>query len=324
MLIKNSQFNNFLDNANLINGFLVYGPDNGQVRHRSHQIVKALLKQSSADIVKVSPEDLENNTLIDLVNQTNIFSNKLIINLNLDIVPSLNLDLSFFSKTSSPSSNFVLLEGGNLNKNNILVKTFSSEKNLACIPCYHDTENTIRHTITEYSRKFNLKIDNDSINYLSQKLGNDKLLTLQEIKKLSIYGSGSPVSYNDVLISIGDSSLITINKICDNLFNSNKAPYFFDKIIDAGYNNIIIVRSLLNHFHYLLNFKKDNAERSGNVKNFIHFSRHALIKRQLQVLSIKKINFIISEIFKLEKECKLEYNLANLLVKKFLISYSSL
>jgi len=324
MLIKNSQFNNFLDNANSLNGFLVYGPDNGQVRNRSHQIVKALLKQSSADVVKVSSEDLENNTFIDLINQTNIFSNKLIINLNLDIVPSLNLDLSFFSKISSASANFVLLEGGNLNKNNILVKTFSSEKNLACIPCYHDTESTIKHTITEYSRKFNLKIDNDSIDYLSKKLGNDKLLTLQEIKKLSIYGNGSQVSYNDVLISIGDSSLITVNKICDNLFNSNKAPYFFDKIIDAGHNNIIVIRSLLNHFHYLLNSKKDNSEGGNKNKNFIHFSRHDLIKRQLQVLSIKKINFIISEIFKLEKECKLEYNLANLLIRKFLISYSSL
>ena len=107
MLIKNNQFNSFLDNANSLNGFLVYGPDNGQVRHRSQQIVKALLKQSSADIVKVSSEDLENNSFIDLINQTNIFSNKLIINLNLDIVPLLNLDLSFFSKISSPSANFV-------------------------------------------------------------------------------------------------------------------------------------------------------------------------------------------------------------------------
>ena len=53
--------------------------------------------------------------------------------------------------------------------------------------------------------------------YLSQKLGSDKLLTLQEIKKLSIYGDGKPVTYEDVLTSVGDSSLITINRICDNL-----------------------------------------------------------------------------------------------------------
>ena len=98
----------------------------------------------------------------------------------------MNLDLSFFSNLTS-SSNFVLLEGGNLKKNNTLVKNFSIEKTLACIPCYHDTENTIRETIIEYSKKFNLKLDNESVNYLSQKLGNDKLITLQEIKAFYLW-----------------------------------------------------------------------------------------------------------------------------------------
>ena len=42
------------------------------------------------------------------------------------------------------------------------------------------------------------------------------------------------VTYNDVLTSVGDSSLITINRICDNLFLIPiKLPYFYDKIIEA-------------------------------------------------------------------------------------------
>ncbi len=323
MLINNSKFDDFLNNANSFNGFLVYGPDKGQVRHRAYQIIKKLKGRNSLEIVKISLEDLEKNSFLDLVNQTNIFSNKLIINLDLDLAPVLNLDLKFFSTISS-SSNFVLLEGGNLKKNNVLVKNFSLENKLACIPCYHDTDNTIKYTIKKFSEKLNLIIDSESINYLSQKLGSDKLLTLQEIKKLSIYGNGNKVSYNDVLISIGDSSLITINKICDNLFNSDKAPYFFDKIIDAGYNNIVVIRSLLNHFHFLLTYKVNDSKDFNKIKNYIHFSRYEFIKKQLQLLNTKKINLIIAEIFKLEKECKLEYNISSLLIRKFLISYSVL
>ena len=324
MLINNSKFNDFLKNTNSFNGFLVYGSDKGQVRHRAYQIIKELKKKHPTDIVKVSAEELEKNSFVDLVNQTNIFANKLIINLDIDLAPSINLDLKNFSTISSSSANFVLLEGGNLKKNNVLVKNFSLEKNLACIPCYHDTENTIKYTIKEFSRKFNLTIDDESINYLSQKLGNDKLLTLQEIKKLSIYGNGKKVSYNDILVSIGDSSLITINKICDSLFNSDKAPYFFDKVIDAGYNNIVVIRSLLNHFHFLLNYKVNHSKDINKLKNYVHFSRYALIEKQLQLLNTKKINFIISEIFKLEKECKIDYSISSLLIKKFLISYSVL
>ncbi len=322
MLINNSQFNSFLNNAPSFTGYLLYGQDKGQVRHRALQIINTIKSLSDTDVIKVTQEDLENNKLLDLINQTSIFSNKLIINLDLDLVSSINLDLNIFASIASSSTNYILLEGGNLKKTNKLVKIFSSEKNFACIPCYHDTESTIKHTIINYSKKFNLKIDNDSINYLSQKLGSDKLLTLQEIKKLSIYGDGKPVTYEDVLTSVGDSSLITINRICDNLFNNNSAPYFYDKIIEAGYNNILVIRSLLNHFYFLLNFKENSLNDINKFKSVIHFSRQKLINKQIQVLNMKKINLIISEIFKLEKKCKREHSIANLLIKKFLINYS--
>ena len=64
----------------------------------------------------------------------------------------------FFPATKRSLPNFLLLEGSNLKKSNILVKNFSKEKKLACIPCYHDTENTIKYTIKEYAKKFNLYV----------------------------------------------------------------------------------------------------------------------------------------------------------------------
>ena len=268
MLINNSQFNSFLKNAPSFNGYLLYGQDKGQVRYRALQIINTIKSSLNSDVIKVSLEDLENNKFIDLINQKNIFSNKLIINIDLDLFPSLSLGLNFFSSIASSAANYVLLEGGSLKKTSMLIKNFTSENKLACIPCYHDTDSTIKQTIINYSKKFNLKIDNDSISYLSQKLGNDKLLTLQEIKKLSIYGGGKNVNYNDVLISVGDSSLITINKICDNLFNTNKAPYFYDKIIEAGYNNILVIRSLLNHFYFLLSLKENPLHQCKKYYSF--------------------------------------------------------
>ena len=206
----------------------------------------------------------------------------------------------------------------------MLVKAFSKSEKLACIPCYHDTEISIRKTIIDYSEKFNLKIDNDSINHLSNKLGSDTLLTIQEIKKLAIYGNGEYVSYEDVLKSIGDSSLININKICDNLFNSNKAPYIYEKIIETGYNNIVVIRSLLNHFYFLLNIKENDEENERGLPLSVHFSRHTMIKRQLKILSKDKIKRIIANIYELEKKSKKNYTLSDLLIKKFLLYYSIL
>ncbi len=319
MIVKNNDFKEFIEGLKIYTGFLIYGPDKGKVKEKATQVIEKLKLEHSLSIIKVSQEDLEKNNLIDLIYQKNIFSKKSIISIDLDFIYSLKLEEKFFSSISSNEANYILIEAGNLNKSDTLVKDFIKSKMLACIPCYHDTEHSIKETIKDYSKKFNLKIDNDSIIYLSNRLGSDKLLTFQEIKKLSIYGNGEHVAYNDVLHAVGDSSLINLNKICDHLFNSNKAPYFYEKIMEAGHNNIIVIRSLLKHFYFLLNVKERDEV---NLPQSIHFSRHNLIKKQINLLSKDKIKKIIYNIHELEKKSKEQYNLANTLIKKFLLYYS--
>ena len=80
---------------------LLYGQDKGQVRYRALQIINTIKSSLNSDVIKVSLEDLENNKFVDLINQKNIFSNKLIINLDLDLYPSLNLGFEFFSSIAS-------------------------------------------------------------------------------------------------------------------------------------------------------------------------------------------------------------------------------
>ena len=324
MIVRSKELKNFIDNVTKFNGFLIYGPDKGKVKENANNIIKKLQSDYSFGNVKVLNEDIEKNTLLDLIFQKDIFSDKSIIKIDLDLVKSIKLDRDFFSSLISKTNNILLLEAGSLNKNDPMVKVFSIEKKLICIPCYHDSLNDLKDTIREYCREFNLTIDTDSFNYLSNKLGSDKQLTKQEIKKLSIYGKGKSVSYNDVLNSIGDSSMITINKICDSLFNNNRAPYYYEKIIEEGYNNIIVVRSLLNHFYFLLSLKKDHTENSISFPPLIHFSRHKLIKNQIRLLSVKKINKIILNIYELEKILKNQQLLGNLFIKKFLLYYSSI
>ena len=224
MIIKNSSFERFLNFIGNYKGFLIYGPDKGFVKDRASKIIERLNVNSVKEVKKLSQTDLDNNTLYDLIFQKSIFSDKSIINIDLDYISPVKFDVDFFVNGITGDPNYLLLEAGNLSKNEKLVKYFSKNEALACVPCYHDTENTINQTINYYSKKLNLLLDKESIDYLSKRLGNDKLLTIQELKKLAIYGDGNPVSYNDVLVSIGDSSLITINKICDHLFNSNQAP----------------------------------------------------------------------------------------------------
>ena len=130
----------------------VYGPDKGQVRHRANQIINKLKTKFPLDVVKVSAEDLENNKLYRFSKSNKYFSNKLIINLDLGLAPSINLDLKSFSNISSSSANFVLLEGGNLKKNNVLVKNFSLEKTLLAFLVIMILKILLKYTIKEFSK----------------------------------------------------------------------------------------------------------------------------------------------------------------------------
>ena len=69
MLINNNQYSSFLNNLFSFNGFLLYGPDKGQVKYRSDQIINKIKIKFSSDIVKGSTEDLESNKIFDLINQ---------------------------------------------------------------------------------------------------------------------------------------------------------------------------------------------------------------------------------------------------------------
>ena len=98
-------------------------------------------------------------------------------------------------------------------------------------------------------------------------------------------------------------------------------------------DNIVKIAPLILSFEILdennnsiLNLKevsKDYSNDMSKVRNIVHFTRYKFIEKQLQVLTIEKLNLVVSEIFKLEKKCKIDHNIANLLIKKFLISYSA-
>ncbi len=62
---------------------------------------------------------------------------------------------------------------------------FSKVKGFALITCYQ--ESNVKQSVLKYAKLYSLELDNYSLSYLTEKLGNDTLITKNEIKKLSTY-----------------------------------------------------------------------------------------------------------------------------------------
>ena len=156
---------------------------------------------------------------------------------------------------------------------------------------------------------------------IANKLGNDKMITKQEMIKLSLYADNKTITFEAVLEGLGDNSILGIYKISDNflLRNNVNLNYIYDKLINSGLNYLIIIRSLIKHLQTLLYAKSLANKNVTSIRPPLHFSRHDNIQMQLNSLSIKKIENKLVELNFLEKKCKIFPSLSNVLVKEFLI-----
>jgi DNA polymerase-3 subunit delta len=217
------------------------------------------------------------------------------------------------------------MESSHIKNNSTILNIFKSKKYLALLNCYQDTDKSIKDSIIKYAKIYNLKLDVNSITYLSHRLGNDTMVTKNEIKKLSTYANGSKVTFEEVLNGIGDNSSITLFNLADSLGIKNKDEinYLYDRSLQSGANSIIILKTIYKHISMLLITKSDGIADIKLVKPYIHFSRHQLVSKQLNKFTAEKLRGYIKKLYKIEITCKLDAANSHTILKKLLLSIST-
>ena len=125
--------------------------------------------------------------------------------------------------------------------------------------------------------------------------------------------------------SIGDNSIITLNELTDSVGIEKKVKmnYLYEKTLNLGLNYIVFLRSISRHLRIILDAKSNNLKDAKNIRPLLHFSRHTKINKQIENISIKQIKKYLVQIYELEIACKNNYDIHQLLIKKFIISMSS-
>ena len=330
MIIKEWEYDIFLNNLKNYRSLLFYGPDRGLVKDKTDAFLEIQKKkeQGNIEVIKLMPDDFikTENLLFEITHQKPIFFNSCIIHINLDLLKNLKEVLIFLESLNEKETNFLLLEAGTLTSEAKLLRLFKTSKNLGVIPCYLDNENKLYNFVNSYCKEIKLNISKENIKFLCAKLGNDRLVTKNEIQKLALFSNNKPLSYDAVLKGVGDNSTIRLDHICDNLLvkSSNYINGIVDKIFENGISYILLIRSLNKHL-LLLFYSKILGIK--DVKNFsppLHFSRHAKIQQQLLNINLNSLAYVISQLDELETVCKKEPSMANIFVKKFVLNISRL
>ncbi len=327
MLINEREYNKFIENISTYKFILIHGQDRGKVNEKSLEITKKLnfLNQNSLEIINFDSDEFykSENYFYDLVYQKSFFSKLTLIRINLDLLKAEKDILKALENLDINKANYIIIESKYLAKNSLIAGLFKKNNTYALITCYQEAN--VKQSIIKYIKLYSLNLDNYSLSYLIEKFGNDTLITKNEIKKLALYSNGEQVNYTTILEAIGDNSLISLYELTDSIgiVKKVKIDYLYEKTLNLGLNYIVFLRSISRHLRIILEAKSNNLKNAKNIKPLIHFSRHTKINQQIQNISIMQLKKYLVQIYELEIACKNNYDIRQLLIKKFIIGMSS-
>ena len=295
---------------------LVYGPDNGLMRERAKIIGKHTVPDLNDPFNVVTLDNIilseDPARLSDEANAISMMGGDRLIRIE-NGSDKLTTILKKYLKDPSQES-LVIVEAGELSTRSSLRKLCESAKNAAALPCYVEDERGISNLIRQSLSEAGYRINADAVHWLSANIVGDRQRARGEINKLITYmGSDKKeITITDVQASCGEAGAGSLDELTYAVAGSQpqQAMQAFQKLIQEGTAEIVILRTLQNHFkkiHYtnaLINSGKRTEEALKSLQPPIFFKFESAFKAQLNKWTGKKLDLVMKRLSDLEAQSK--------------------
>ena len=320
MKISSYQVENYIKKIadEKISGCLLYGPEPTITRFRFEVIAKKIVNDLTDPFLvsQLSSEKIKEDKAIltdEFYSIAMLGGRRLIMIKDCDAntVQALKILLSD-PQYGRKSENFILIQGGDMDKSSALRKLVEESQFLMAIPCYEEDATSLRKSISELFVENDIIAENEIINLMVKNFGKDRNLIVNEVSKIKNYLG------DEKKLSLEIFKKITSSNQDENLqdfavqFASKNYEWCFlraEKAFEGGNESILLVRNLINYFSKLYNAKV-SIENSGKsiddaVKSAqIFYKIEADFRRNLQSLSLKFIAKSLQSFEKLEINLK--------------------
>lgn len=320
MKIPNPQIDTFIQKVaqEKISGCLVYGPEISVVDYRFNLIAKKIAPDLSDPflVTNISKERLSEDKAIlsdEFFSLSMLGGRKLILVKGADIAAGSALKILFEEKDfAKKSDNFILINGGDLDKSSPLRKLAEDNPHFAAIACYEDDERTIKNFISSQLSARQIKSSSAVAEYLLDKLGKNRQIILSELDKIEIFLGDSKNLTTEIVNKLTESE----SEISVNEFITNFASQQFDlaliqseKLLRDGFEAITLIRFLSNYFQKIYHCKIDlgleNADFEQIVKSQrLFFKIEMEFRKHLKSLSLKFLIKILQDLSDFELKIK--------------------
>ena len=295
-----------------IAGCLLFGPEAALVNYRFNLIAKKIAPNLSDPflVANISKEKLVEDKAIladEFFSYSMLGGRKLILIRDCDAQAGAALKMLFSDQDfAKKSDNFILIQGGDLDKSSPLRKICEENSHFAAIACYEDDERVIKKFIADELLRHKVKFNLDVTLILFEKFGKNRQIILAELEKILVFlGEEKNLTVELVKKLSASESEISANEFVENFAAQrfDSALLIAEKLFRDGFEAITLVRFLSNFLQklYQARMEIDSAGIGFDeaVKNQRLFFK-AEAEFRLALKNLSKV-FLIENLYELQQ-----------------------
>ena len=315
--------------------YLVFGGDAGLVSERAAGIAKAIAAQESppGEVVRLDEIDIDadpDRLSVELLTIP-MFGGRKIVR----VESSRRVNAAMLKPLLDVKSlaGVLVVEAGNLKKDDAIRLAFEKAPNAAAIACYADDARDLDSVITEVLMPFRLKITPEARQLLISRLGADRAMSRGEIEKLAIYAQGrETITDEDVEAVVGDAAELTVDRIVTASANGDgpRAVTELQRALAAGESAQGIIAAIQRHFTRLHRLRasvdggKSIEQAVGEIRPPIHFKQKDVLGAQCRAWRAEALDATLMGTASAARTARVSPALDDLIAERLILSISRL
>lgn len=271
-------------------GALVYGPDSGQALAHSRTIIQKILGSNyePTSIIEMDDASLKSDPakLADECGAMNLLGGRRIVwlrNISDKHVSLIESCISLLVKDC-----YLLVTAGDLASRDKLRGLFEQRKDLAAVACYRLEGNQLAMHIRGILEAEQFRVDRNVVDTLVRELGNDLMITKNELEKLCLYAHGkSQITLEDVEATLLHNDQHEIDALCQHYCDANAAGFdsLWQHLVRDGEQPIVLIRSISRYVGRLLEMKLSMQQQEMSAEQVVESAKPKIFWKQAPIMT---------------------------------------
>ncbi|MEZ5855681.1 MAG: DNA polymerase III subunit delta [Hyphomicrobiaceae bacterium] len=313
---------------------LLYGPDAGLVAERGQKLAKLLAERETpaGEVLRLDDSDLDSDPDrlgVELLTIPMFGGPKII---RAAAGRRINAAVRALLAGGTPAG-AIIVEAGELRRDDGLRTVFEKSPNAAAIACYPDEGASLDGLISEVLKAAGMEIAPEARQELTARLGADRALSRSEVEKLALYAQGAErIEIDHVTEIIGDAADMTLDLAIGAAAAGDVTHALIecDRAAAAGESLQSIMLAAERHFHRLhrmragLDAGRSMDDLARQMRPPLPIKARAALERQARAWSTDQVALAIGRISEAIKNARTTGADESVLAERLLMEISRL